>query len=96
MYEVLLKNAINTNLAIEDDWARGSGVLEHGNNLVKVSFLGGLFLVHGDADWLKLGDLILDSGIDLIQGGDASQLLGQFFIGSSLLRVLSKLNKMTR
>ena len=80
MYEVLLKNTINTNLAIEDDWARGSGVLEHGNNLVKVGFLGSLFLVHGNADWLKLGNLILNGGVDLIQGGDASQLLGQFFV----------------
>ena len=50
-------------------------------------------MVHGDADWLQLGDLVLDGPIDLVEGGDTSELLGQLLVASSLLGVLPKLNK---
>jgi len=76
--------AADSCLAVEDDWARGGGVLEHGDNLVKVGFLGSLLLVHGDADWLQLGDLVLDGSIDLIEGGDSAS-----FSDSSSLEALS-------
>merc|ERR1719167_396711 len=39
------------------------------------------------ADWLKLGNLVLDGSIDLIESGHTSELLS----GGPLLRVLSKL-----
>ena len=66
-------------------------VLEHGHNLVKVSLNGGLLLVGGDPDGLKLGHLLLDGSIDLIKSGDSSKLLGDLLIVSSLLRMFTKL-----
>ena len=83
----------DTSLTIEDDRARGGCVLEHGDNLVKVCLLGCLLLVHGNADWLKLGNLVLDGSIDLIESGHTSKLLSELLIGGSLLRVLSKLDE---
>ena len=48
-------------------------------------------MVHGNTDWLQLGNLLLDSSVDLIDGGDSGQLLSEFLVGSSLLGMLSKL-----
>merc|ERR1719420_2794847 len=78
-------------LAVEDDGAGGGGVLQHGHDLVKVGLNGGLLLVGGDPDGLKLGHLLLDGSIDLIKSGDSSKLLGDLLIVSSLLRMFTKL-----
>ena len=78
-------------LAVEDDGAGGGGVLQHGHDLVKVGLDGGLLLVGGDPDGLKLGHLLLDGSIDLIKSGDSSKLLGDLLIVSSLLRMFTKL-----
>merc|ERR1719381_184094 len=59
----------DASLAVEDNWAGGSGVLQHGNNLVKVLLGGSHLLVHGDPNGLQLGHLVLDGSIDLIEGG---------------------------
>merc|ERR1719300_724905 len=50
----------DASLAVEDDWAGGGGVLQHGNNLVKVLLGRGHLLVHGDPDGLQLGHLVLE------------------------------------
>merc|ERR1712172_256496 len=70
---------------------QGCGVLEHGDNLVKVSLNGGLLLVGGDPQGLELGHLLLDGGVDLIEGGDTGQLLSDLLIICSLLGMLSEL-----
>ena len=78
-------------LAVEDDGAGGCGVLEHGHNLVKVGLDGGLLLVGGDPEGLELGHLLLDGGVDLIEGGDTGQLLSDLLVICSLLGMLSEL-----
>merc|ERR1719370_213228 len=83
--------AADAGLAVGDDGAGGGGVLQHGHDLVKVCFLRSFLLVHGDADWLQLGDLVLDGPIDLVEGCHTGELLRQLFVASSLLGVLSKL-----
>merc|ERR1719348_2294015 len=59
----------DASLAVEDNWAGGGGVLQHGNNLVKVLLSGSHLLVHGDPNGLQLGHLVLDGSVDLIEGG---------------------------
>ena len=82
---------MTTYLTVEDDRAGGSGVLEHGHNLVKVGLNGGLLLVGGDPKGLELGHLLLDGGVDLVEGGDTGQLLSDLLIVCSLLGMLSEL-----
>ena len=79
-------------LAVEDDGAGGGGVLQHRHDLVEVGLHWGLLLVGGDSDGLKLGHLLLDGGVDLVQGGHSGQLLSQLLVGGPLLGVLAKLN----
>merc|ERR1719365_428219 len=81
----------DASLAVEDNWARGGGVLQHGNNLVKVLLGGSHLLVHGDPDGLQLGHLVLDGSIDLIEGGHSRKLLRDLLIVCPLLGVLTKL-----
>merc|ERR1719468_1202870 len=81
----------DTALAVEDDGGGGGGALQHGANLVKVGLGGGLLLVHGSSQGIELGHLLLESGIDLIDGLDTLQLLSECVVGGSLLRVFSKL-----
>merc|ERR1719300_905016 len=81
----------DASLAVEDDWAGGCGVLQHGNNLVKVLLGGSHLLVHGDPNGLQLGHLVLDGSIDLIEGGHSRKLLRDLLIVCPLLRVLTKL-----
>merc|ERR1719391_587169 len=81
----------DASLAVEDDWAGGGGVLQHGNNLVKVLLGRSHLLVHGDPDGLQLGHLVLDGSIDLIEGGHSRKLLRDLLIVCPLLRVLTKL-----
>merc|ERR1719420_1482036 len=78
-------------LAVEDDGAGGGGVLQHGHDLVKVGLDGGLLLVGGDPEGLELGHLLLDGGVDLVESGDTSQLLGDLLVVSSLLGMLTEL-----
>merc|ERR1719468_1371909 len=81
----------DTALAVEDDGGGGRGALQHGDNLVKVGLSGGLLLVHGNSQGIELGHLLLESSIDLIDGLDTLQLLGERVVGGSLFGVLSKL-----
>merc|ERR1712198_193049 len=83
--------ARDASLAVENDRAGGGGVLQHGDNLVEVLLGGGLLLVHRDAKWLNFGHLLLDCGVDLVDGGDTGKLLGELLVGGSLLRVFTKL-----
>merc|ERR1712013_340911 len=77
--------------AVEDDGAGGGCVLQHGDDLVKVSLLWRFLLVHGDADGLQLGNLVLDGTVDLVECCNTSKLLRQLLIASSLLGMLAKL-----
>ena len=88
---IVIKQRRQGHLAVEDDGAGGGCVLQHGHDLVKVGLDGGLLLVGGDPDGLKLGHLLLDGSIDLIKSGDSSKLLGDLLIVSSLLRMFTKL-----
>merc|ERR1719400_396465 len=81
----------DASLAVEDDWAGGSGVLQHGNDLVEVLLGGSHLLVHGDPDGLQLGHLVLDGSVDLIEGGHSRELLRDLLIVGPLLWVLTKL-----
>ena len=45
----------------------------------------------GSPDGLELGDLLLDGGVDLVEGGDPGQLLGDLLVVGSLLGMLSEL-----
>merc|ERR1719391_1552895 len=81
----------DASLAVEDHWAGGGGVLQHGNNLVKVLLGGSHLLVHGDPNGLQLGHLVLDGSVDLIEGGHSRKLLRDLLIVCPLLRVLTKL-----
>merc|ERR1719516_366193 len=81
----------DASLAVEDNWAGGGGVLQHGNNLVKVLLGGSHLLVHGDPNGLQLGHLVLDGSIDLIEGGHSRKLLRDLLIVGPLLWVLTKL-----
>ena len=78
-------------LAIEDDGAGGGGVLQHGHDLIKVSLDRGLLLVGGDPEGLELGHLLLDGGVDLVESGDAGQLLCDLLVVGSLLGMLAEL-----
>merc|ERR1719264_265400 len=78
-------------LAVEDDGAGGGGVLEHGHNLVIVGLHRGLFLVGGDPEGLELGHLLLDGGVDLVESGDAGQLLSDLLVICSVLGMLTEL-----
>merc|ERR1719228_2195061 len=60
----------DTSLAVEHNRAGSGGLLQQGNNLVKVLLCWGLLLVHGDPQSLKLGNLLLELGIDFIECGD--------------------------
>merc|ERR1719507_1316046 len=81
----------DASLAVEDDWAGGGGVLQHGNDLVEVLLGGSHLLVHGDPDGLQLGHLVLDGSVDLIEGGHSRELLRDLLIVGPLLWVLTKL-----
>ena len=45
----------------------------------------------GSPDGLELGDLLLDGGVDLVEGGDPGQLLRDLLVVGSLLGMLSEL-----
>ena len=81
----------DASLAVEDDGAGGGGVLEHGHNLVIVGLDGGLLLVGGDPEGLEFGDLLLDGGVDLVESGDAGQLLSDLLVICSVLGMLTEL-----
>ena len=45
----------------------------------------------GSPDGLELGDLLLDGGVDLVEGGHPGQLLGDLLVVGSLLGMLAEL-----